>query len=346
MEGALALAEVYPPSGDPEGLTDLQTEPSLLTGTKKRLRRSSMSPLRYPGAKRKMIPALRQLIDANDPPPKLFVEPFCGGSSVSLGLLELGVVEKVLLSDLDPLVAAFWREATANGEAFVKDIRELEVTLEQWDYWRNTQPRSDRQLALKFLFLNRTTFSGIVGNNAGPIGGRSQSGKYKIDCRFNKDTLAKQILNVHRLYHEGRILPVVEPSHWSAALERAKWPAAEFDPKETILYLDPPYIEKAQRIYSLAFEEKDHHELATRLIRTKHRWILSYDAEPLVLDLYRGYANINEFRVVHHYTMTGARNRPVPGREVLFTNLPVDPTATERYENELSGQYREQDQSS
>lgn len=328
MEGVL---DAYPSFGYPKPLTGFQTEPPLLTGTKRRLRRSSMSPLRYPGAKRKMIPAIRQLIDANVPPPKLFVEPFCGGSSVSLGLLELGVVEKVLLSDLDPLVAAFWREATMNGEALIKDMRKLEVTLEQWDYWRNARPCSDRQLALKFLFLNRTTFSGIVGSSAGPIGGRAQSSKYKIDCRFNKDTLAKQILNVHRLYQEGRILPVMEPSHWSTTLERAKWPAAEFDPKETILYLDPPYIEKAQRIYSLAFEEKDHRELATRLLRTKHRWILSYDAEPLVLDLYRGYADVNEYRVVHNYTMTGTRSRPVPGREVLFTNLPVDPTATERY---------------
>lgn len=339
MKGSPALAEVSSSSTDPEHGIDSKVEPSLLTGTKGRLSRSSMSPLRYPGAKRKIIPAIRQLVEANNPPPKLFIEPFCGGSSVSLGLLELDIVEKVLLSDFDPLVSAFWKEAAVNGKEFIKDMRELEVTLEQWDYWRNLQPQAERELALKFLFLNRTTFSGIVGNGAGPIGGRSQAGEYKIDCRFNKDTLSKQILNVHRLYCEGRILLIREPAHWSEALERAKGPAAEFDPKETILYLDPPYIKKASRIYTLAFEEKDHRELATHLLKTEHRWILSYDAEPLVLDLYRGNLDVREFRVVHNYTMTGTRNRPVPGREVLFTNLPVDPTATESIKNELLGKY-------
>lgn len=313
-----------------DSLSDLGELAPLLEGLRRPLRLASMSPLRYPGSKRKMIPAIRQLLDSNVPPPKLFVEPFCGGASVSLGLLELGAVDRVLLADLDPLVSAFWREATCNGEALVRDMRRLKVTVEQWDYWRRARPRSDRQLALKCLFLNRTTFSGIVGGHAGPIGGRSQAGENKIDCRFNKDGLADRILNVHRLSKERRILPVPEPSRWNVTLERAKWPAAEYDRSETIYYLDPPYIEKADRIYDLAFKERDHRKLANRLLGTKHRWILSYDAEPLVLGLYRGVADVHEYRVVHHYTMTGTRTRPVPGREVLFTNLPKDPTATER----------------
>ena len=334
MEGALATVEsVAVPSASVKPLSaipPLVAEAPLLEGTRRPLRLASLSPLRYPGSKRKMIPAIRQLIDANEPPPMLFVEPFCGGASVSLGLLELDAVERVLLADLDPLVSAFWREATANGDALVKDMRKLEVTVAQWDYWRRARPRSDRQLALKCLFLNRTTFSGIVGGHAGPIGGRAQSSDYKIDCRFNKDGLADRILNVQKLARAGRILPVPGPSRWQATFDRAKWPAAAYDPKATIFYLDPPYIEKADQIYDLAFKERSHRELAARLLGTRHRWILSYDAEPLVLGFYRGLGDVHEYRVVHHYTMTGTRTSPVPGREVLFTNLPNDPTATER----------------
>jgi DNA adenine methylase len=291
---------------------DAGAEPPLLTGARKRLRLSSLSPLRYPGSKRKMIPAIRQLIEANEPPPRLFVEPFCGGASVSLGLLELNAVERVLLADLDPLVSALWREATTNGPELVRDMRKLDVTLERWDHWRAARPKSDRQLALKCLFLNRTTFSGIVGGHAGPIGGRAQSSANKIDCRFNEDGLADRILNVWRLAREGRILQVPEPSRWQTTLDRAKWPAAEFDAKETIFYLDPPYIEKADRIYELAFKERDHRDLAARLLGTKHRWMLSYDAEPLVLGLYRGLSEVREYRIVHHYTMTGSRTQAVP----------------------------------
>lgn len=340
MSEALAIAEapIPPPlSSAPQSLILADPEPPLLEGTRDPLRLASLSPLRYPGSKRKMIPAIRQLINANEPPPKLFVEPFCGGASVSLGLLELGAVEKVLLADLDPLVSAFWREATTHGEALVNDMRKLDVTVDQWDFWRKAKPRSDRQLALKCLFLNRTTFSGIVGGHAGPIGGRTQQSDYKIDCRFNKESLADRILNVKRLADEGRIIGVLS-SRWQGTLDYARWPAAEYPPKATVFYLDPPYIQKADQLYDLAFADRDHRRLADHLIDTTHRWILSYDAEPLVLDLYRGMRDVREYRVVHHYTMTGSRTSPVPGREVLFTNLPNDPTEPGRAKHD---QYRQ-----
>jgi DNA adenine methylase len=39
------------------------------------------------------------------------------------------------------------------------------------------------ELGLAFLFFNRTNYSGII--NAGPIGGKRQLSKYKMQCRFN-----------------------------------------------------------------------------------------------------------------------------------------------------------------
>lgn len=329
MDGAALAAAASPaPSASQRPQLTVVRQPAdapLLEGERLPLRLASLSPLRYPGSKRKMIPAIRQLLASNDPPAKLFVEPFCGGASVSLGLLELGAVETVLLADLDPLVSAFWREVTTNGEALVKDMRKLDVTVSEWDRWRRSKPRSDRQRALKCLFLNRTTFSGIVGGNAGPIGGRKQESDYKIDCRFNKDALADRILNVKRLADEGRILGVLS-SRWQGTLDHARWPAADHEPKATVYYLDPPYIEKADKLYVLAFADRDHEALAAHLLGSEHRWILSYDAEPLIQRLYRSKRDVREYRVVHHYTMTGSRSSPVPGREVIFTNLPNDPT--------------------
>ncbi|MEB3065566.1 DNA adenine methylase [[Mycobacterium] zoologicum] len=328
MSRSLATVDDVPPNRRGRHLA-VVTEPPLLEGTRAQLPLASMSPLRYPGSKRKMVPAIRQLIDANEPPPKLLVEPFCGGASVSLGLLAQDAVERVLLADFDPLVAAFWYEATTNGDALVKDMRKLEVTVDEWDRWRNMRPRSSRKKALKCLFLNRTTFSGIIGGRAGPIGGRAQESDYRIDCRFNKDAIAERILNVYSLAKEGRIVDVLS-SRWQGTLDHARWHAAEYEPKETIFYLDPPYIEKADRLYDLAFDEYEHRQLAEHLRGTSHRWILSYDTEPLALGCYRGLGDIHEYRVVHHYTMTGTRSSAVPGREVLFTNLPNDPTVRER----------------
>ncbi|MDX1887919.1 DNA adenine methylase [Mycolicibacterium sp. 120270] len=304
--------------------------PPLLEGDRRPRRLDAMSPLRYPGSKRKMLPSIQQLIEGNIPRPKLLIEPFCGGASVSLGLLEIDAVESVLLADLDPLVAAFWSVATTDAEWLIRAMYKEPVTVERWQYWRNAKPRSIRNRALKCLFLNRTTFSGIIGGNAGPIGGRTQSSEYKIGCRFEKEPLARRIRNVKRLADAGRILRTYEGS-WQAAIRCAEYAAADFGPKESLFYLDPPYIEKASRLYEQPFSDADHRALAAFLTEeTDHRWILSYDEEPLVVELYRGKPGVHDFRVTHHYTMAGNRRKPVPGREILFTNLPNNPVRPRR----------------
>jgi DNA adenine methylase len=273
-----------------------------------------------------MIPSIRQLVNGNIPKPKLFVEPFCGGGSVSLGLLELDVVETVLLADLDELIAAFWKQVARHTERLIADMMDEPVTVERWDYWRGYHPRNDREKALKCLFLNRTTFSGIIHGAAGPIGGRKQASQYTIDCRFEKDALARRIRNAGKLAASDRIVRV-HKGDWRSTVKVAEELAAKHDdPEATLFYLDPPYIRKASKLYELAFEEQDHRDLADFLGENRHRWILSYDREPLVEDLYRGMGDVREFRVTHHYTAAGKnRKSPVPGREVIFTNLPVDP---------------------
>ena len=296
----------------------------LLTGTHVTLRNNSLSPLRYAGSKRKMLPAIRQLIVDNVPRPQLFVEPFCGGASVSLGLLEADAVERVVLADLDPLVGAFWEAATRDTDQLIKAMRREPVTVENWDRFRNYRPTSTLRRALKCLFLNRTTFSGIIGGNAGPIGGRSQA-NYRIDARFDKDSIAERIHNVGRLYRSGRILGAFT-SGWQDTLRRVSDVAAVegLSSEARLAYLDPPYVKKAGRLYARSFALPDHKALAAHLAGDS-RWILSYDAEPPILDLYRGQAGVHEYRVAHHYTMTGTRQAPAPGREVLFTNLPQRP---------------------
>ena len=324
MQGATPVSPITSPSMPP-----VAASISLLTGERLPLRLASLSPLRYPGSKRKMLPAIRQLIDGNIPHPELFVEPFCGGASVSLGLLELDAVQRVLLADLDPLVAAFWQEATRDADGLIKEIRSLDVTVEQWDYWRRARPRSIRQLAVKCLFLNRTTFSGILGGHAGPIGGRTQSSGYTIDCRFNKDALAERILNVKRLHDEGRIAGVLS-SGWQQTMHRANGYAALNDnPAATLPFYPQPAVHQQGRPDLRAPVHRPRPSRTRRLPQGQHA--------PLDPVVRRGTAHPRpvprsvrcalRYRVTHHYTMTGKRKKAVPGRKVIFTNLPIDPTA-------------------
>ncbi len=313
----------------PSGLTPL-------SGVRRPLPLRTLSPLRYPGSKRRMIPAIAEVIEANVPTPELLVEPFCGGASVSLGLLEIGAVKRVFLADLDPLIAAFWKVATTDTEWLISAMRKEPITVERWDYWRGFRPTGARNRALKCLFLNRTTFSGIIGGNAGPIGGRAQL-NYKIDCRFDMDGIEARLRHVRELAEDGRIVGVHE-GRWQDSIRVAQdiFATHGWRTKSLVFYMDPPYIEKAGGIYRRSFTECHHRELAQYLNGSGERWILSYDKEPLVLDLYGAdrMPEVRRFAVPHTYTMVGSRSNPVPGREVLFTNLPQIPAA--RGEHDIS----------
>ena len=76
----------------------------------------------------------------------------------------------------------------------------LPVTMATWErYQKYRQTDSDAEyplldMGIAGLFFNRTTFSGIM--NAGPLGGALQTSQYKLDCRFNKERLIKQIYDI------------------------------------------------------------------------------------------------------------------------------------------------------
>ncbi len=157
-----------------------------------------VSPLRYPGSKKRIVTDIKEIINANNLNPELYVEPFAGGASVALNLLNDGIVEKIGLIELDSLVADFWYTVFFDTDWLIEEIETIEVSLKNWHKFKHTKPQSKRDRALTCFFLNRTSFSGIIAR-AGPIGGQKQQSKYKIDCRFPKKTLIERIRQAEAL---------------------------------------------------------------------------------------------------------------------------------------------------
>ncbi|GIM95688.1 DNA adenine methylase [Paractinoplanes toevensis] len=265
------------------------------------------SPLRYPGAKSGLVPLIAETVTAASQSLgrlRLLVEPFAGGASTSLRVASAGIVERVLLADADPLVARFWQVAASETDWLIGRMWDEPVTLDRWDYWRAWIPKrdNDRETAVKCLFLNRTTFSGILHGRAGPIGGRAQSSEYKIDCRFNKSALEQRLRLIGDLYTAGRIADVW-CKDWQATLaDVAEW-YPQLLPNKVVAYLDPPYLEKSAKLYGRSFDPhggygknaaassmsawgrgREHYRLAEYLRRkVQYRWILSYDNHPSLL---------------------------------------------------------------
>jgi len=275
------------------------------------------SPLRYPGAKSGLTRVIGDLLKSAQSSSAmdridLLVEPFAGGASTSLRLLGDGTVARAVLADADPLVASLWKVAAARTSELVARISEEhdgyvkgggDRALARWDYWRAwapavgmSQAAADLELATKCLFLNRTTFSGILHGRAGPIGGRKQESAYDIGCRFNVPALSERLEYVGHLYDLGRIADVW-CADWKDTLNRVVTYYKALVPNRVIAYLDPPYISKSWKLYRQSFDVRaqpgtevewtaalQHYRLAQYLrTEARYRWILSYDYDDVLL---------------------------------------------------------------
>lgn len=283
-----------------------------------------LSPLRYPGSKRRLAPYIAHALELNDLEPQLFIEPFAGGASVALQLLTEERVDEVGLADADPLVAAFWQTVFRDTDWLVARVHSIRVTLRNWRHFRRAGARSRRERAIACLFLNRTSFSGIMAPDAGPIGGYEQTSEYTLDCRFPRERLIERIRSIAAL--RDRVAFVWSCS-WEDTLARAQQVqrALRLRSRDVFYYFDPPFFEKADSLYAKWFTDDDHVAFRDGVLRLRGaKWLISYDVAPRVHELYGD--RVSRLTVEQLYS-AGSRGLQ-PQREAIITNLAALPTAT------------------
>lgn len=239
------------------------------------LSRHYISPLRYPGGKRKLASHVAGLLDRHSLKcVDRIIEPFAGGAATSIAFLEAGLAEEAVLNDLDPLVSAFWATVFfKKADQLADKILDAKIDLQVWDELRASDPSDDVDRAFKCLVLNRTAFSGSLKETAGPIGGRRQESEYSIDCRWNAERLAERVWGLSQLKDRVRVrcsdFRRFMGSYRSASSRR---------PETSLLwYIDPPFFHKADELYRFWFDHRDHKALASSVRNLPGIWMLSYD---------------------------------------------------------------------
>lgn len=276
---------------------------------------SIVSPLRFPGSKRRLASFIAKVIQLNHLKPKLFVEPFCGGASVALQLLSDGVVEQAGLGDKDARVASFWRVVFDDTDWLVEQLHKVPVTVEQWKYFHANSFETDRERALACLFLNRTSFSGVMAKKVGPIGGWEQKSQYTIGCRFKPRRLEERIRQAATL--RERVL-FVHCGDWSETVAKAK--AEDLRSVQVFFYFDPPFIEKGRTLYLHNLSKDEHSALCEVASQIESPWLVSYDPDPGIAGLYVGHGL--PAMVINSYYTGAPKTNPGQAGEFLFTNLP------------------------
>lgn len=278
---------------------------------------NTRSILRYPGSKARFRDFIAKAIALNVARPRLFVEPFCGGASVSIALLEDRVVDQIAINDVDPLISQLWSTVFSKEGAkrLAEQVLEAPLSVDEWKRQKALQPKNQHDAAFKCLYLNRTSFNGII-HKSGPLGGWGQK-SIQIGVRFNRQRLSDRILALSEL----RDKVTVGNQGWFDFCER-------FSSSESaVFYLDPPYYHKAEQLYGHTFDENEHEDLRNFLRKLNRPWLLSYDDAQEVRDLYETVTS--KARVIDNtYSTHPLGGCAFIGRELVFTNMKRLPAAT------------------
>lgn len=264
------------------------------------------SPLRYPGGKGKIARFIRDIIRTNGLSDGRYVEPYAGGAAVAWELLITGVVRRVSINDVSLPVYAFWDSVLNRTDDLCALINERPLTVEEWDIWKSVFRRQDGEdslsLGFAFFYLNRTNRSGIM--NAGVIGGREQTGNWKIDARYNKVDLISRIRKIASLRSRIEITRMDAVSFLQE--KSSLWGS------RTLVYIDPPYFEKGRYLYYDAYNAEDHATVASAITNLKGvNWIVSYDDVRPIHSLY-------ESKPWLQYTLNYSARNQTRGREAMF----------------------------
>lgn len=195
--------------------------------------KKQVSPLRYPGGKSKILDLLLLYLHEEK---KTFVDVYCGGGSVGLSLLLSGIVEHLVMNDLDKGIYALFYVILTAPEMLIEKIKTITPDRNLFFEYqqmikKNYEGYSKLERAFGFLVVNRLAFSGIW--NANPTSNLLQ--------RWNPNVLEKRIWNIWEKREQITLLnedalKVIEEYCWD---------------ETCTIFIDPPYY--------IAWEKKLYH---------------------------------------------------------------------------------------
>ncbi|HFV7742818.1 TPA: DpnII family type II restriction endonuclease [Staphylococcus aureus] len=289
-----------------------------------------LSPIvKWAGGKTQLLDAINALVP-NDF--AIFHEPFLGGGATLLSNqpknaiindlnYELMTTYNVIKHDITPLIKELKdmikQHNTNNAKDFYMTVREQEIL-----------NLNDIEIAARFLYLNKTGFNGLYRVNS--------QGKFNVP--FNKKDMIKNstvfsetnLRNLNKYFNENNIIILNED--FNEALKKVK--------ENDFVFIDSPYDEAYTSYQKGGFHEKEHKELAERLIELDKKgikWIVTNHNTKLIQFLY------NQFDFyeipVNRFINSDAQKRSNATNEVLILNY--KPTKRQLKEFERAKFYKQ-----
>ncbi len=260
------------------------------------------SPLRYPGGKSRAAELICSMMPEFDE----FREPFLGGGSIFVLAKQLFPDRKFWVNDLYFELFKFWEIAQKDVDSLIDKIYE----------WKNRFPVgkelhkflnenlanfNDLDRAAAFFIYNRITFSGT-----------SLSGGFSEGASAGRFTES----SIGRLSDFANVVngTTITNLDYTELIERGG--------ENVFIYLDPPYYSATKSaLYGKngnMHKSFDHIKFAEAMKKCRHKWLITYDDNEYVKDLF-SFANIIPWDLTY-----GMRNvaqySDQKGKELFISN--------------------------
>jgi len=235
------------------------------------------SPFRYPGGKTWLIPTVREWLKQDRKKVGLLIEPFAGGGIVSLTAAFEDLSEKIIMTEIDPEIAAVWEVILNGGNDRLADkIYRFELTSENVQRELQRESNDIEQQAFCTILKNRVLHGGIIAKGSGFIK-TGEKGK-GIGSRWYPGTLRDRIEGIKYISHKIDFFR-------KDAFEVIEQYSTD---KNTYFFIDPPYTIAGKRLYT--YYDIDHEKLFALTAKIQGRFMLTYDDTDEIRSLANKYA--------------------------------------------------------
>jgi DNA adenine methylase len=265
--------------------------------------------LRWAGGKRWLTKSIKNFL------PKHFNnyhEPFLGGASIFLYLKSNNFIKnESYLSDFNEELINAYNQIKINPKNTINGLKKLENTKENYYSIRSDKPKSAINKALRFIYLNKTSFNGIYrvnlkGEYNVPYGFKDTKDLFEFDNIMNINNLLNQKVNLYS-------------NDFFSVIENVQ--------ENDLVFLDPPYTVAHENNGFVKYNQKiflweDQQRLAQLLkeINAKKAFfILTNAAHISVEELFSNLGKKHNVQRTSNIGGKGASRKKV--NEYIFTNI-------------------------
>ena len=221
-------------------------------------------PLKWAGGKRWLVPHVKPIWESN--PNRRYVEPFCGGLAVVLGLQP----GQALLNDINPHLINFYRHVQEGLEMHIEMRNDEQLFYQHRDRF-NQLVRSGKANTLEgaqlFYYLNRTCFNGL--------------------CRFNKGGDFNVPFGTYTTINYAS-----DFREYATVFKRWQFSNQDIEKLEIqpgdFVYADPPYDVEFTTYSAGGFSWIDQERTVKLLASHPGPVVISNQATPRIVELYEG----------------------------------------------------------